>query len=60
MTIEEVRAEFARIVEPLIRERLEGKAKPASGGGVKGPKDPDEAEQEPPQDKLRSGENPKK
>jgi hypothetical protein len=49
MTIEEVRAEFARIVEPLIRERLERKPKPASGGGGKGPKDPEENEVERPE-----------
>ncbi|MCK5573038.1 MAG: hypothetical protein KAJ12_09770 [Bacteroidetes bacterium] len=54
MTIEEVRAEFARIVEPLIRERLERKAKAASGGGGKGPKDPDEDRRGPPE------KNPKK
>ena len=58
MTIEEVRAEFARIVEPLVRERLEQKAKPASGGGSKGPnspKDPDEENPKPPEDKPISG-----
>jgi len=47
MTIEEVRAEFARIVEPLIRERLERKPKPAAGGGGKGPKDSDDEEKPP-------------
>jgi hypothetical protein len=49
MTIEEVRAEFARIVEPLIRERLERKPMPASSGGGKRPKDPDEKEEKPPE-----------
>jgi hypothetical protein len=48
MTIEEVRAEFARIVEPLIRERLERKPMPASSGGGKGPKDPEDDIPEPP------------
>jgi len=60
MTIEEVRAEFARIVEPLVRERLERKAKPASGGGGKGPKDPDERKVEPPEEKPKPKGNPKK
>lgn len=44
MTIEEVRAEFARIVEPLIRERLERKTVAASGGGGKDPNDPKSGE----------------
>jgi hypothetical protein len=52
MTIEEVHAEFARIVEPLIRERLERKAKAASGGGGRGPKDPEDT------DKAESKEDP--
>lgn len=54
MTIEEVRAEFARIVEPLIRERLERGAKAASGDGGKGPKDPDDEGTEPPEKKPKS------
>ena len=58
MTIEEVRAEFARIVEPLIRERLERKAKPASGGGAKGPKDPDDEDKIPPEEEPQPGEEP--
>jgi hypothetical protein len=53
MTIEEVRAEFARIVEPMIRERLERKPMPASSGGGKGPKDPDEKEEKPPGKELK-------
>ena len=53
MTIEEVRAEFARIVEPLIRKRLERRLKPAAGGGGKGPKDPDEDRREPPEKKPK-------
>jgi hypothetical protein len=60
MTLEEVRAEFARIVEPLIRERLEKKGKPASGGGSKGPRDPDDEKPEPPEDKPKSKGKPKK
>ena len=55
LTIEEVRAEFARIVEPLIRERLDRKTKPASGGVGKGPKDPDEEEPKPPEEKPKKG-----
>ena len=55
LTIEEVRAEFARVVEPLIRERLDRKTKPASGGGGKGPKDPDEEEPKPPEEKPKKG-----
>jgi hypothetical protein len=55
LTIEEVRAEFARVVEPLIRERLDRKIKPASGGGGKGPKGPDEEEPKPPEEKPKKG-----
>ena len=51
MTMEEVRAEFARIVEPLIRESLERKAKAGSSGGGKVPKDPNDEEQEPPENR---------
>lgn len=47
MTAEEVRAEFARLVEPFFRERLEHEAQPAAGGGGEGPKDPDEPAEEP-------------
>ena len=58
MTIEEVRAEFARIVEPLVRERLDRKAKPASGGGVKGPKEPDDEDKIPPEEEPPPGKEP--
>ncbi len=60
MTIEEVMAEFARIVEPLIRDRLERKAKAASGGRGKGPKDPDDEEEDPPVKKPKPDGKPRK
>jgi hypothetical protein len=44
MTMEEVRAEFARIVEPMMRERLIKRVMPLAGGSGKGPKDPPEDE----------------
>ena len=43
MTMEEVQAEFAGIVGPLLRKRLEQSATAASGGRVKGPKDPQDS-----------------
>ena len=47
MNAEEVRAEFARLVEPLFRESLQREAQPAAGGGGQGPNDPDEPEDKP-------------
>ena len=60
MTIEEGTAEFARIMEPLIREHLERKAETVSAGGTKGPKDSDDEDLGVPEKHPKPGEGAKK
>lgn len=62
MTIEEVRAEFARIVEPLIRERLARRPQTSSSGGAKGPKLPKDTDKKnpPPKETPKTTSTPPK